>query len=66
MPGSPSVIEMVRSFVLARMAQCLLGNHELNLLRGSREPGSRWFIEPAHVEQQPCAQKYTGRATEYR
>ena len=52
-PDSPAVIELVRSLVERGRAQCLLGNHELNLLRGESKPGNRWFIDPAHAEMQP-------------
>jgi hypothetical protein len=52
-PDSPAVIERVRRLVEAGRAQCLLGNHELNLLRGESKPGNRWFIAPSHPEQQP-------------
>jgi hypothetical protein len=46
------VIELVRSLVDQRLAQCLLGNHELNILRGVGKPGNRWFVQPTHREQQ--------------
>lgn len=52
-PDSPAVLELVRERVLRGRAQCVLGNHELNLLRGASKPGNRWFIDPAHREQQP-------------
>jgi len=52
-PNSPAVIELVRSLVGQGLAQCLLGNHELNLLRNESKPGNRWFIDPAHAEQRP-------------
>ena len=51
-PDSPAVIELVRSLVDQRLAQCLLGNHELNILRGVGKPGNRWFLQPTHREQQ--------------
>jgi hypothetical protein len=35
------------------LAQCVLGNHELNLLRGESKQGNRWFIDSSHPEQQP-------------
>jgi hypothetical protein len=52
-PNSPAVIELVRSLVAQQLAQCLLGNHELNLLRNESKPGNRWFIDPSHPEQRP-------------
>ena len=52
-PDSPAVIELVRGLVTSGLAQCLLGNHELNLLRGESKPGNRWYVDPSHAEQQP-------------
>jgi len=52
-PDSPAVIELVRGLVEQGLAQCVLGNHELNLLRGESKQGNRWFIDPSHPEQQP-------------
>ena len=52
-PDSPAVIELVRGMVERGLAQCVLGNHELNLLRGESKQGNRWFIDPSHPEQQP-------------
>jgi hypothetical protein len=51
-PDSPAVIECVRRLVGNGRAQCLLGNHELNLLRNDSKSGNRWFINPLHPEQQ--------------
>jgi hypothetical protein len=42
-PDSPAVVAHVRALVGAGRAQALLGNHELNLLRGRRKQGSDWF-----------------------
>lgn len=47
-PDSPAVIDYVRRLVEAGLAQCLLGNHELNLLRGSAKEGNGWFFEDDH------------------
>ncbi len=52
-PDSPAAIELVRGLVGRGLAQCLLGNHELNLLRHESKQGNRWFIDPSHPEQQP-------------
>ncbi len=51
-PDSPAVLELVRGMVERGVAQCVLGNHELNLLRGESKQGNRWFIDPSHPEQQ--------------
>ena len=42
-PDSPSVLRLVRRLVARGVAQCILGNHELNLMRGSRRHGNLWF-----------------------
>jgi hypothetical protein len=47
-PGSPAVIAFVRRLVERGLGQCLLGNHELNLLRGSRKEGNGWYFEHDH------------------
>ncbi|MBL4849760.1 MAG: metallophosphoesterase [Planctomycetes bacterium] len=41
---SPGVVDLVRRLVERGRAQCVLGNHELNLMRGKSKEGSRWFI----------------------
>jgi len=50
-PDSPAVIERVQRLVSRGLAQCVLGNHELNLLRNASKEGNRWFIDPDHSEQ---------------
>ncbi|MGH7171794.1 MAG: metallophosphoesterase, partial [Gemmataceae bacterium] len=51
-PDSPSVIALVRRLVENQRAQCVLGNHELNLLLGRRKPDNIWFfhheLPPGH------------------
>ncbi|MFI4890376.1 MAG: metallophosphoesterase [Steroidobacterales bacterium] len=42
-PDSPAVIELVRNLVAARRAQCVVGNHELNLLRNEVKHGNGWY-----------------------
>lgn len=61
-PNSPAVVETVMRLVDAGIAQCVLGNHELNILLGSRKEGNGWlrgdtsdhhqFIEDGEVRQQ--------------
>jgi len=57
-PDSPAVFRRVRSLVDAGRAQCVLGNHELNLLRGERKHGNHWFygeaFDPEHEEFGTC------------
>ncbi|HEX6570730.1 MAG TPA: metallophosphoesterase [Steroidobacteraceae bacterium] len=50
-PDSPAVIRRVREMVAEGTAQCLLGNHELNALRGVRKEANGWFFEDDHDRQ---------------
>jgi len=43
-PDSPAVIELVARCVEAGNAQCVMGNHELNILRNERKHGNGWFF----------------------
>ncbi len=50
-PDSPAVIGLVGGLVERGRAQCVLGNHELNLLRGEHKDGNHWFYgdnDPSH------------------
>jgi hypothetical protein len=47
-PDSPAVIEFVSALVSRGLAQCVLGNHELNLLRQARKEGNGWYFEENH------------------
>jgi len=42
-PDSPEVIDQVRRIVEGGNGQAILGNHEMNLLRGERKDGNDWF-----------------------
>jgi len=42
-PDSPGVVRLVKHLVEAKQAQCILGNHELNIMRGERKHGNSWF-----------------------
>lgn len=44
-PDSPAVVERVAAMHTAGRAQCVLGNHELNLLLGDFKEGNGWFRE---------------------
>jgi hypothetical protein len=51
-PDSPAVVELVRRLIEAERAQCVLGNHELNILIGSHKPDNIWFFHhQPHGEQ---------------
>jgi hypothetical protein len=43
-PDSPAVLDWVRQLVANERAQCVLGNHELNILLGRRKPDNIWFF----------------------
>jgi hypothetical protein len=43
-PDSPGVFERVRRIVGEGRGLCLLGNHELNLLRHAHKQGNGWFF----------------------
>jgi hypothetical protein len=43
-PASLAVVDLVRALVVAERAWCVLGNHELNVLRDDPKDGSEWFF----------------------
>lgn len=45
-PDSPAVLRKVMELVEADRAQCVIGNHELNLLRGELKDGNDWWVAP--------------------
>lgn len=47
-PDSPEVFSFVRRLVSSGAAQCVIGNHELNLLRRSAKEGNGWFFDHDH------------------
>ncbi|MFM1885438.1 MAG: hypothetical protein RL026_595 [Pseudomonadota bacterium] len=51
-PDSPAVVDLVREYRDRGLAQCVLGNHELNLLNGAKKSGNAWFLDPSREEQQ--------------
>lgn len=42
-PDSPGVVRRVRPLIQAGAAQCILGNHEMNILRGLTKMGNAWL-----------------------
>ena len=42
-PSSVAVVRLVRRLIKQGKAQAVVGNHELNLLRGDRKRGNHWF-----------------------
>ena len=53
-PDSPAVLRKVRDLVEAGRAQCILGNHELNLLRGDHKHGNSWWAAPEKQSEHPA------------
>ena len=47
-PDSPAVLGLVSNLVSRGLAQCLLGNHELNLLREAIKEGNGWYFDVNH------------------
>ena len=43
-PDSPNVVDLVARFVAEGTAQCVLGNHEFNLLMKDKKPDNRWYF----------------------
>ena len=42
-PDSPAVVDLVKSLVESGRAQCVLGNHDFNILRDHPKKENRWF-----------------------
>lgn len=49
-PDSPAVVNFVQRLVEAGRAQCVLGNHDLNILLGHRKHDNNWFFGEEHNE----------------
>ncbi|QDT48930.1 Bis(5'-nucleosyl)-tetraphosphatase PrpE [asymmetrical] [Symmachiella dynata] len=43
-PDSPAVIELVQGLIESGRAQCVLGNHDLNILLGDKKHDNHWFF----------------------
>lgn len=54
-PDSPAVLRRVRIMVNRGNAQCVLGNHELNLIRDEQRPGNAWWTAPDKDTRYPMA-----------
>jgi hypothetical protein len=44
-PDSPNVIKLVKNLVEKGNAQCILGNHEINLLQLKAKDGAGWYFD---------------------
>jgi hypothetical protein len=51
-PDSLAVIRLVKQMIERGLAQCLLGNHEMNILRNSPKSGNGWFFAHDHDRAQ--------------
>lgn len=51
-PDSPAVIERVRQLIERERAQCVVGNHELNLLRQEEKHGNHWYFDGDHSKHE--------------
>lgn len=47
-PDSPAVLDRVAELVALGRAQCVLGNHELNVLLGAAKRGNGWYFDRNH------------------
>ncbi|MDJ0927390.1 MAG: metallophosphoesterase [Gammaproteobacteria bacterium] len=54
-PDSPAVLDRVARLVADAGAQCILGNHELNLLRDVEKHGNSWWVHPDKPMPHPAA-----------
>ena len=54
-PDSPAVLRMVRELCAAGLAQCVAGNHELNLVRHDAKDDNYWFLQPQRRSRYPQA-----------
>jgi hypothetical protein len=52
-PESQAVAELAIDWTGRGRAQCILGNHELNIARNDIKPGNAWILDPSAPEQQP-------------
>lgn len=43
-PDSPAVVDLVQRLIEIGRAQCVLGNHDLNILLGYRKHDNHWFF----------------------
>ena len=50
-PNSPAVVRLVRDLVAAEKAQCVLGNHDLNILLDHRKHENRWFYGAEFLDE---------------
>lgn len=54
-PDSPAVLRLVKQLCDAGQAQCVAGNHELNLARFDAKDDNYWFLQPERDSKYPQA-----------
>ncbi len=52
-PDSPAVLAWIEQLVRSGRAHAVLGNHELNLLRGDAKDGSGWYFDSRSARDDP-------------
>jgi hypothetical protein len=60
-PSNVSVVDLVRRLVQDWRAQCIIGNHELNLLRRQRKDGNAWFYGEHEDDGRPAFEELLTR-----
>lgn len=58
-PDSPAVFRLIRKLVDNNCALAVLGNHEINLIRGEAKDGTGWFFEERFLKDQTRYAKFT-------
>jgi hypothetical protein len=67
-PDSPAVVDLVSNLIDSGRAQCVLGNHGLNILLNHRKPENRWFWGEEFLDEDGRAapQRLAGNAIQQR
>ncbi len=67
-PDSPAVVDLVADLVTDGRAQCVLGNHDLNILLGHSKAENKWFYGDEYRDEhgRVAPQKPADAATQRR
>jgi hypothetical protein len=49
-PDSPAIVDLVQHLIESGSAQCVLGNHDLNILLGHRKHDNSWFFGEEFID----------------
>ena len=49
-PDSPAIVDLVQHLIKSGQAQCVLGNHDLNILLGHRKHDNSWFFGEEFID----------------